>query len=84
VQRAVQCRQRADDPPRGTETRADSLEPDGDAMKHKCFLSFQVPTEDGTNLVLVGYQAQLVKVDGAWKLRIRQVGPLKSSAAGPA
>jgi hypothetical protein len=55
------------------------FEPDGDAMKHKCFLSFQVPTEDSTNLILVGYQDELVKIDGAWKFRIRQVGPLNKS-----
>ncbi len=52
------------------------FEQDGDTMKHKCFLSFQVPSEDGTNLILVGYEDDLVKIDGAWKFRSRRVGPL--------
>ena len=53
------------------------FEHDGDAMKHKCFLSFQVPSDGGTNLVLVGYEDELVRVDGAWKFCSRRVGPLK-------
>ena len=53
------------------------FEQDGDAMKHKCFLSFQVPTDAGTNLILVGYEDELVRVDGAWKFSVRHVGPLK-------
>ena len=50
--------------------------PEGEAMKHKCFLSFQVPSEGGTNVILVGYEDDLVKIDGAWKFRSRRVGPL--------
>ncbi len=53
------------------------FEQDGDAMNHKCFLSFQVPSDGGTNVILVGYQDELVRVDGAWKFRFRRVGPLK-------
>ncbi len=53
------------------------FEQDGDAMKHKCFLSFQVPSDGGTNLILVGYEDELLRVDGAWKFRSRRVGPLK-------
>jgi len=53
------------------------FEPDGEAMKHKCFLSFQVPSDGGTSLTLVGYEDELVRVDGAWKFRSRRVGPLR-------
>ncbi len=53
------------------------FEQDGDAMKHKCFLSFQVPSDGGTNLILVGYEDELVRVDGTWKFRSRRVGPLR-------
>ena len=52
------------------------FEPDGAVMKHKCFLSFQVPREGGTQIVLVGYQDELVRVAGAWRFRSRRVGPL--------
>jgi hypothetical protein len=55
------------------------FEQDGDAMKHKCFLSFQVPSDGGTNLILVGYEDELVRVDGAWKFRSRRVGPLNQA-----
>ncbi len=53
------------------------FEQDGDAMKHKCFLSFQAPADGGTNLLLLGYEDELVRVDGTWKFRSRRVGPLR-------
>lgn len=53
---------------------------EGDVVKHRCFLSFQVPSETGVNLVLAGYEDELVRVDGAWRFRSRRVGPLKQGS----
>lgn len=53
------------------------FESDGDVLRHKCFLSFQVPAEAGTNVILAGYDDELVRVDGAWKFRSRLVGALR-------
>lgn len=50
---------------------------DGDTVQHKCFLSFQIPAEGGTTVILVGYEDELVQVGGAWKFRTRRVGPLR-------
>lgn len=52
------------------------FELDGDMVKHKCFLSFQIPTEGGPTIALVGYDDELVRVNGDWKFRSRTVGPL--------
>ena len=57
------------------------FEQDGEAIKHKCFLSFQVPADGGTNLLLLGYEDELVRVDGTWKFRSRRVGPLQRNRA---
>ena len=45
---------------------------------HRCFLSFQVPNEGGTDVLLLGYEDDVVKVDGEWLFAERRVGPLKA------
>ncbi len=52
------------------------FEQDGDVVKHKCFLSFQIPSEGPPTIALVGYEDKLVRVDGEWKFSERLVGPL--------
>ena len=52
------------------------FEADGDVMRHKCFLSFQVPADGGTNVILAGYDDELVRDGGGWKFRARRVGAL--------
>ena len=47
-----------------------------EVVLHKCFLSFQVPSETGANVMLLGYDDELVQVDGDWRFRLRRVGPL--------
>jgi hypothetical protein len=45
---------------------------------HRCFLSFQVPTQTGTDVMLMGYEDELVEVDGDWRFRLRRVGPISA------
>ena len=50
----------------------------GDEVLHRCFLSFQVPTDDGTDLALLGYEDVLVRVNGAWRFSLRRVCPISA------
>ena len=54
------------------------FEQDGDLVRHRCFLSFQVPVEDRTDIWLLGYEDEITKVDGEWRFRVRRVGPLRA------
>jgi hypothetical protein len=47
-----------------------------DVVLHRCFLSFQVPADSGTDVMLLGYEDEVVKVDGDWRFRTRRVGPI--------
>ncbi len=50
------------------------FEVDGDTCEHKCFLDFKVPTPDGSVAsVLLGYEDFVVKVDGEWLFKRRDV-----------
>lgn len=55
------------------------FEPAGDGVRHRCFLSFQVPREGGTDVLLLAYEDDLVRVGGAWRFRSRRVAPLTAS-----
>ena len=47
---------------------------DGDTCEHKCFLDFKVPSPDGSVAsVLLGYEDIVVKVDGEWLFKRRDV-----------
>lgn len=50
----------------------------GDAIHHRCFLSFQVPTDSGTDVMLLGYEDDVVRVDGEWRFQTRVVAPLQA------
>ncbi len=50
----------------------------GDGVHHRCFLSFQVPTDSGTDVMLLGYEDDVVKVDGEWRFQTRVVAPLQA------
>lgn len=52
------------------------FEPDGKVMRHKCFLSMQTPGEDGTSVMALGYEDEVVKEGGEWRFKSRRVGPL--------
>jgi len=52
------------------------FEQDGGVVRHWCFLSYQIPAKNGTHLMLLGYEDELVKVDGEWRFRARRVAPL--------
>ena len=54
------------------------FEQDGGLVRHRCFLSFQVPVEDRTEIWLLGYEDEIAKVDGEWRFRVRRVGPLQA------
>ena len=54
------------------------FEEDVDLMRHRCFLSFQVPRDDDTEIWLLAYEDELIRVDGKWRFRIRRVAPLNS------
>ena len=46
----------------------------GDTCEHKCFLDFKVPSPDGSVAsVLLGYEDIVVKVDGEWLFKRRDV-----------
>jgi hypothetical protein len=45
---------------------------------HRCFLTYQMPNEDGTDIMLLGYEDDVVQVDGEWKFGERRVGPLEA------
>ncbi len=50
------------------------FEVDGDTCQHKCFLDFKVPSPDGSVAsVLLGYEDVIVKVDGEWLFKRRDV-----------
>ena len=50
------------------------FEVDGDVCEHKCFLDFKVPSPDGSVAsVLLGYEDIVVKVDGEWLFKRRDV-----------
>ncbi len=50
------------------------FELDGDTCQHKCFLDFKVPSPDGSVAsVLLGYEDIVVKVDGEWLFKRRDV-----------
>ena len=48
----------------------------GDEVLHRCFLSFQVPTDQGTSVTILGYEDILVRENGDWRFRLRRVGPI--------
>lgn len=37
-----------------------------------------MPSDDGTEFMLLGYEDELVKMDGEWRFRSRRVAPLGS------
>lgn len=50
------------------------FEMDGDTCHHKCFLDFKVPSPDGSVAsILLGYEDVIVKVDGEWLFKRRDV-----------
>lgn len=50
------------------------FEVDGDTCQHKCFLDFKVPSPDGSVAsVLLGYEDIVVKVNGEWLFKRRDV-----------
>lgn len=52
------------------------FEADGDGVRHRCFLSFQAPTDAGTDIMLLAYEDQVVRAGGGWRFRERRVAPL--------
>lgn len=54
------------------------FEEDGAVVRHKCYVSHQMPVDNATVVTLVGYTDELVKVDGEWRFRSRHVGPLRA------
>jgi hypothetical protein len=52
------------------------FETDGDLVQHRCFLSFQVPIEDRTDIWLLGYEDEITRGDGEWRFRARRVAPV--------
>ena len=48
-----------------------------DGVRHRCFLSFQVPVEGRTDIWLLAYEDDVVSVDGEWRFRSRRVAPLR-------
>ena len=54
------------------------FEVDGEVVLHKCFLSLQIPGEDGAAVVPLCYEDELVKVEGKWRFRLRRVAPLNA------
>ncbi len=50
----------------------------GDVVYHRCFLSYQVPTDSGTDVLLLGYEDNVVLIDGAWRFQSRIVAPLQA------
>ncbi len=52
------------------------FEQDGDAVRHKCFLSMQVPSPEGTQTLLLTYEDELRRVDGEWRFASRLCRPL--------
>lgn len=60
------------------------FEVDGDLVRHKCFLSLQVPGEDGATVVPLCYEDEVVKLDEKWLFRSRCVAPLGPAAGGAA
>lgn len=54
------------------------FEQDGELVRHRCFLSFQVPVKDRTDIRLLGYEDEIAKVDGEWRFRVRRVAPLSA------
>lgn len=72
------CEQLAKDYPGAMHFTDNHLfEQDGEVVQHRCFLSFQVPGDTGTDVMLLGYEDEIVKVDGEWRFRVRRVGPLQ-------
>lgn len=51
-------------------------EVDGDVVRHKCFLSVQIPGESGAMVMPLTNEDEIVKVDGEWLFRSRRVAPL--------
>ena len=43
---------------------------------HTCFLSYQTPTETGTDILLLEYKDELVQVGADWLFRERKVAPI--------
>lgn len=54
------------------------FEEDGETMRHRCFLSFQVPKGETVDIWLLGYEDELVRMNGDWRFRSRRVAPLTS------
>ena len=50
-----------------------------DCVHHRCFLNLQMPTETGTESMLLAYVDELVEVAGEWLFRSRVVAPLNSA-----
>ncbi len=48
-----------------------------DGVRHRCFLSFQVPVEGRTDIWLLAYEDDLVSVGEEWRFRSRRVAPLR-------
>ena len=71
------CRQLAEQFPGAMHFTDNHLfETTGDSVMHRCFLSFQVPTETGTEVTLLGYEDEVAQVAGEWRFRVRRVGPI--------
>ena len=58
------------------------FEEDGEVIKHRCYLLFQLPTEKGYVGHPAIYTDEIVKVDGVWKFRLRYVRPGKEVLVG--
>jgi hypothetical protein len=48
----------------------------GALIRHRCFLCLQMPSDSGTDVMLLAYEDEVAKVDGDWKFRSRRVAPL--------
>ncbi len=57
-----------------TDNHLFDIDTDGHTCEHKCFLDFKVPAPDGSvSSVLLGYEDIVVKLDGEWLFKRRDV-----------
>ena len=53
---------------------------DGDCIRHRCYLGLVLPSESSSRTMLFTYEDELVRIDGAWRFRIRKVRAFEGSA----